>query len=339
MDTNLFNQQQVDLYFDRLKIPYDLRYSDVAGLPADEKLDVLTQLHVQHLRRIPFENLSLHYSRERIVDVHLPRIFEKIIQNPENGRGGYCMETNHLFNALLRSIGFDACLVPSRVFDQSRGQYLALTHCLNIVHIGSDRYAVDVGFGGNVATVPLQLVTGEVHPLSGSMQARYRHEPVPPSRTKYWIYEFRHGASAEWTAQYCFLDVEILPEDLAVLNLGPSTSKTSFFTQKIVCLKFTGEKEFHHKFELKERRDKVNGVNEVNGIGARKPDLDFIDGVLILDGQLLKWRKCGVKQWEVVLEDEEQRTRALKDIFGISLLREQQQAIIGTVSALRPVVS
>ncbi|KAH6695605.1 hypothetical protein F5X68DRAFT_244337 [Plectosphaerella plurivora] len=330
--TQILDAQEVEAYCDRLALPQYLRYSDVTNLSEKEQLDLLTQLHAEHLRKIPFENLSLHYSRERIVDVHLPRIFEKIILSKGEGRGGYCMETNHLFNALLRSLGFDAYLVPSRVFDQSRGRYMALTHCLNLVTIGDEQFAVDVGFGGNVATVPLRLVRNEVQPLAGSMQARFRHDSVGSSRTRSWIYEFRHDNHAEWCAQYCFLEVEILPEDLAVLNLGPSTSRTSFFTQKVVCLKFTCEKEFHPKFELERRHMEVNGIN---GIGGRKPDVDVIDGVLILDGGILKWRKGGVKQWEVALQNEEQRTRALKEVFGINLSREQREAIMGTVSALK----
>lgn len=322
--------QQVAYYFDRLAIPAHLRQFDVSGLSGTQQRDVLTHLHIQHLRKIPFENLSLHYSRERLVDVHLPRIFDKIIRS-QSGRGGYCMETNHLFNALLRTLGFDAHLVPSRVFDQSKGRYLALTHCLNIVTIEGESLAVDVGFGGNVATVPLRLTTDEIQPLAGSMQARFRYDTITSSRTRYWIYEFRHGHDAAWAAQYCFLDIELLPEDLAVLNLGPSTSRTSFFTQKVLCLKFTGEREFHYKFEL----DGVVRQNGINGVGGKKPDLDVIDGVLILDGPVLKWRKRGVKQWEVLLQNEEQRTRALEVVFGICLSEEQKEAIAGTVSALK----
>lgn len=331
ISSRIFDHGQVTQYFDRLSLPAHLRHYNITELSAAQQRDILAHLHAQHLRKIPFENLALHYSRNRIIDVHLPRVFEKIIQS--SGRGGYCMETNYLFNALLRSLGFDTCLVPSRVFDQTKGRYLALTHCLNIVTIGDEQYAVDVGFGGNIATVPLRLVTTEAQQLAGTMQARLRHDIILPSRTKYWIYEFRQGDNANWAAQYCFLDIELLPEDLAVLNLGPSTSRTSFFTQKVVCLKFTGEKDFHHKFTVEDGVAHQTGVNGVQGVKT-----DVIDGVLILDGAVLKWRKGGVKQWEVILESEEDRTRALREYFGIDLSVEQREAILGTASALTALV-
>ncbi|KAH7118303.1 hypothetical protein EDB81DRAFT_816529 [Dactylonectria macrodidyma] len=324
------DHDQLTAYFDRLKLPSHLRRYSISGLTADQQVDFLSRLHTQHLRTIPFENLTLHYSRHRFIDVHLSKIFEKVIQS--TGRGGYCMETNSLFNALLVSLGYDAYLVPSRVFDHSNQRYNALTHCLSIVVIGVDRYAVDVGFGGNVATVPLRLGTDEVQPLAHPLQARIRVDTISkesPPHTKYWIYEYRRSDRADWSIQYCFLDLELLPEDLAVLNLGPSTSRTSFFTQKVLCVKLTGENEFQAKFAMEngaQRQHKENGVGCVEG--------DVIDGVFILDGAVLKWRKRGVKQWEVILKTEEERTRALEDIFGICLSAEEKETILGTASAL-----
>ncbi|CAF3454327.1 arylamine n-acetyltransferase 3 [Fusarium langsethiae] len=126
-----------------------------------------------------------------------------------------------------------------------------------------------------------------------------------------------------------FIDVELFPEDLAVLNLGPSTSRTSFFTQKVLCVKLAGGNEFYAKFTVEngaQRQHNENGVGYVEG--------DVIDGVLILDGAVLKWRKRGVKQWEVILKTEGERTRALEDVFGICLSAEDRETILGTASAL-----
>ncbi|KPA36912.1 arylamine n-acetyltransferase 3 [Fusarium langsethiae] len=276
-------------------------------------------------RTIPFENLTLHYSRPRFIDVHLSKVFEKVVQS--TGRGGYCMELNSLFNTLLVSLGYDAYLVPSRVFDRSNQRYNALTHCLSIVVVGVDRYAVDVGFGGNVATVPLRLGT-----LAHPSQARIRVDTLSmesSSHTKYWIYEHRSNDQEDWSIQYCLLDLELSPEDLEVLNLGPSTSRTSFFTQKVLCVKLTGGNEFYAKFTMESGAQRLHNENDVGYVEG-----DVIDGVLILDGAVLKWRKRGVKQWEVILKTEEERTRALEDIFGIHLSTEEKESILRTASAL-----
>ncbi|WXC40166.1 hypothetical protein QX201_000005 [Fusarium graminearum] len=321
---------QLTAYFDRLEIPSHMRRYSISGLTADQQVDFLSRLHVQHLRTIPFENLTLHYSRHRFIDVHLSKILEKVFQPA--GRGGYCMELNYLFNTLLVSLGYDAYVVPSRVFDRSNQLYNALTHCVSIVVVGVDRYAVDVGFGGNVAPVPLRLGTDKVQPLAHPSQARIRVDTLSMEsslHTKYWIYEHRSNDQEDWSIQYCLLDLELSPEDLEVLNLGPSTSRTSFFTQKVLCVKPTGGNEFYAKFTMENGAQRLHNKNDVGYVEG-----DVIDGVLILDGAVLKWRKRGVKQWEVILKTEEERTRALEDIFGIHLSTEEKESILRTASAL-----
>ncbi|KAH7346264.1 arylamine N-acetyltransferase 3 [Rhexocercosporidium sp. MPI-PUGE-AT-0058] len=325
------DHDQITAYFNRLELPSHLHRYSISGLTAAQQVDFLSRLHTRHLRTIPFENLVLHYSRHRIIDVHLSTVFEKVIQS--TARGGYCIETNALFKTLLMSLGYDAYIVPSRVYDHANQRYNALTHCLTIVVIGDDRYAVDVGFGGNVATVPLRLGTDEVQPLAHPSEARIRLDSISKElspRKKYWIYEYRRCDQDDWSIQYCFLDLELFPEDLAVLNLGPSTSWTSFFTQKVLCIKLTGGNELYAKFAMEENA--ARRQQEENGVGCVEDDV--IDGVLILDGAVLKWRKRGVKQWEVILKNEEERARALEDVFGICLSKDEKDAIIRTASAL-----
>jgi arylamine N-acetyltransferase len=323
-----FDRKQVAAYFDRLKLPPHEQQYHVSGLSTDQQLSFLSLLHKQHLRTIPFENLELHYSRHRLIDVSVPKIFDKIISS--SGRGGYCVESNLLFNTLLLSLGYEAYLVPSRVYEPLKQQYLALTHCLNIVIIGNDQYAVDVGFGGNVTTIPLRLVNGAVQPLAHTMQARVRFGTIPEGlspRTEYWIYEYRPSQEGSWAVQYCFLDFEILPQDLVAMNLSPSTSRTSFFTYRIICLKFTTSKEFHSW-------DMANGDFKTPEEPAKWDENDRIDGVLIMDGATLKWRKGGVKQWEITMKSEEERIRALERLFAIHLSCTEKDAIQGSVSAL-----
>ncbi len=49
---------QADAYLRRLGVPY----------PAWPTLEVLRELHVRHLRAVPFENLSVHLGEEIVLD-------------------------------------------------------------------------------------------------------------------------------------------------------------------------------------------------------------------------------------------------------------------------------
>lgn len=106
--TPLLTQSQTTQYLTRLSLPSSPQLSP--------SLSTLALLQKHQLAAIPFENLSLHYSPHRQISLHLSEVFAKIIGS-ENGRGGYCMENNLLFGALLRDVGFEVCSVGARVWD------------------------------------------------------------------------------------------------------------------------------------------------------------------------------------------------------------------------------
>jgi arylamine N-acetyltransferase len=127
-----------------------LAYHTRLGLDATDSYS-LQELLTANTRSIPFESLSLHYSSSPGVKITLPDICQKIILN-NRGRGGYCMENNTLFLALLKSRGFDVWPAGARVSyevdtqgkDKS-GRFLGWNHMVLIV---DDDKLVDVGFGG-----------------------------------------------------------------------------------------------------------------------------------------------------------------------------------------------
>ena len=115
----VFNNDQIKAYFDRIELPEEKRQYAVADENPHVQLEYLTLLQKHHLVHIPFENLTLHYSPYRQISIHPEALFRKIVSD-KNGRGGYCMENNRLFNTLLRSIGYTLFSAGARVFDGGR---------------------------------------------------------------------------------------------------------------------------------------------------------------------------------------------------------------------------
>lgn len=118
----------------------------------------LPQLVTHQLRYVPFESLSLHYSTDPVpdIDISLPALLEKTISGRAgSGRGGYCMEVNTLFGALLRTLGFEVWPTGGRVSNtignggtDTSGGFMGWNHMVNVVADAGKRWLVDVGFGG-----------------------------------------------------------------------------------------------------------------------------------------------------------------------------------------------
>ncbi|KAI1344390.1 arylamine N-acetyltransferase 3 [Xylariaceae sp. FL0016] len=363
-----YTHAQLEAYFDRIALPADQRLHAAPAhrLPAAQQLARLGTIVKHHLVRVPFENLTLHYSWHRVVDVSPPHLYAKIVAPlhraaggtvddnddddggdgdgdddddddeglsraaaasppPPNARGGYCMENNVLLNTVLLSLGFTAYLAGARVH-AAGGTYAGFSHCVNIVIVDGARYLVDVGWGGGCGpTRPLRLEHGTEHvhvaPPAG---VRLVHEAIPqqvdPS-CRVWIYQHRTRPDAAWTPQYCFAELEFLPEDIRGLNMTPSGSRTSFFTYKVICTRFTTRAE----------RDGAEGPGQAAMEGISESE---IDGALILFQDTLKWRRDGETKLEVKLGSEKQRIDALVRYFGIQFEEADREAIKGTVSEL-----
>ena len=128
-----FSEDFVRAYLRRLGV-------DSAG-PAD--LTLLRELHAAHLRRIPFENISIHLGEP--LSLEPAELTDKILVR---GRGGFCYELNGLFALLLSELDYRVSLLGARVWD---GQTFGppLDHLVLAVGMADadERWAVDVGFG------------------------------------------------------------------------------------------------------------------------------------------------------------------------------------------------
>ncbi|KAH7028881.1 uncharacterized protein B0I36DRAFT_324714 [Microdochium trichocladiopsis] len=373
-----YSRQQLEQYFDLICLPAERRRFSLStetnggstnGLSdkADD-LAYLSLLMKHQVVRVPFENLTQHYSWHKIVDPRPSHLYKKIVgaaspavprpptQNGDRdnsavpiggGRGGYCMEVNSFFHTVLLSLGFDVYLAGARVWSPTEKRYSGFSHCVNIVTISGVRYLVDVAFGGNVAIAPLPLPDFEF----AEEGAGPTHEHIPPARMRVvrapisqglsrarghnlgWVYQIKYDYEAEkddedkWITQYMFVDTEFLLEDIVVCNMFPAFNKNTFFTHKVLCVRFTTDLEVGPGRDGDEGR--FPGRASTKAVQEGK-----IDGNLMLWGDLFKWRRNGETVLERKIESDVDRLDILKKYFGIELDEEDVRGIVGTAGAL-----
>jgi arylamine N-acetyltransferase len=274
-----YSQEQVNQYFDRINLPKHHRESLVVKEGANTNDDAaqffLGVLQRHHLAAVPFENLNLHYSTHRGISIDTQEVFNKIAY-PESGRGGYCMENNTLFGAVLRSLGYTVTSVGGRVNEAVQpmsasknwkgpkydGWYVNSScssiwlsisprptfnkpnprnHMVNLVTVGEKKYLVDVGFGSNGPHQPVPLQREFDFHNVGDQSGRLVFGPISQQVGKdqpLWQYEIRNGnGKAEtWTPAYCFTETEFISEDFTIINYYMSTSRESWFTFHVVCV-------------------------------------------------------------------------------------------------------
>jgi N-hydroxyarylamine O-acetyltransferase len=110
----------------------------------------LRELHLNHLRAVPFENLSIHLGEP--VSLESDDLFAKIV---DRRRGGFCYELNGLFAALLVGLGYNVTLCSAGVYGPN-GVGPPFDH----LALAVDGWLCDVGFGRHSA-YPLRLATTE----------------------------------------------------------------------------------------------------------------------------------------------------------------------------------
>lgn len=127
---------QADAYLRRLGAEY----------PAWPTVDALRDLHLRHLRTVPFENLSVHLGEEIVLEEK--RLLDKVVGAR---RGGFCYELNGLFGALLAALGYGVTLLAARVYkDDGAGLGIPYDHlALRVRTVDGGDWLADVGFGAH----------------------------------------------------------------------------------------------------------------------------------------------------------------------------------------------
>jgi N-hydroxyarylamine O-acetyltransferase len=191
-----------------------------APVPAEPTAEVLADLHLRHLRAVPFENLSIHLGEPIVLDE--AALVDKIV---DRRRGGFCYELNGLFAGLLRALGFPVAVLAARTYTPEGTLSHPFDHALLRVDL-DDRYLVDVGFGAH-SSYPLRLDWPEAQPDPGG---------------GFLVVDGPDGdvdVVRDGEPQY---RAEARPRQLA--DFGPTcwwqqTSPDSHFTQSITCSRLT----------------------------------------------------------------------------------------------------
>lgn len=317
MDDNppTFDKVQLAKYFDHVQLPQKYRGDDVA-----RDLAFLTVLHRHQIAAIPYENLSLHYSQQKTIDLDAQTLYTKFVANERN-RGGYCMEGSLFFLNILRSLGFQAypTVVRIRLREDGvpKGDYVTITHIVIIIDLGtqdgpSEKYVCDAAFGGDGPLFPMPLKEGVVTQNLGTQEIRFAYERIPKATShKFWIYQYRNGPDKPWNSFYAFNDTECLEMDFKAINYYTSQFPT-FQQTTVIIVKF------------------ILGPDEATGDNK-------VTGKLLLVNGSIKRNMGGKTEVVEVCKTESERIQAMKKWFGISLTEDEVIGIKDTVTELKTV--
>ncbi|GAA5900398.1 uncharacterized protein JCM6883_002830 [Sporobolomyces salmoneus] len=199
------NLPDTQLYLQRLGLDPELAHSPPS-------VELLSALLLNHHLKIPYDSSNIHVADwtgpsrpiewrkgpgmelgrknfERIVGTGKDRKQVLGLNGLPRGGGGYCFSLNQSFTALLRGFGFFVSELPARVF-KHRGRDPATsgywwshnTHSALLVDWpGSERYFLDVGFGGGGSPILIPFhdgATGASLSKSESFLIRFETMPV-----------------------------------------------------------------------------------------------------------------------------------------------------------------
>ena len=105
-----YSQEQLANFLSHIQIPS--KYRPHNDPPRD--IAFLTNLHTHTLSTVPYENLSIHYSKDHRISLDPQHLYQKIVVEAR-GRGGYCMENSLFYNQILVGLGFRAYTVGVRI--------------------------------------------------------------------------------------------------------------------------------------------------------------------------------------------------------------------------------
>jgi arylamine N-acetyltransferase len=203
---------------------------------------------------------------------------------------------------------------PSRVHGSQRPS----NHMINIITIAGTKYFADVGFGSSGPHHPIPLTENYTSRNVGTQSLRLTREAPPDLLTtarlastgstdqRLWFYQYRHTDDSPWIPAYIFGETEFLPSDFLIMNHYTSTSRTSFFTYVVLCMKMV----------------MAEGGEE-------------LVGDVTLMGNEVKKRIGGTSSTLAVCEREAQRVEALREFLGVKLSLEEMNGIVGMVSELK----
>lgn len=231
------DQIDLDAYFARI---------GYAGSRAPT-LETLRALHYAHALSIPFENLTVLGGEPVLLD--LASLQKKIV---DGRRGGYCFETNGLFVAALRALGFQVTTLIGRVRWKAPDEIETnRSHMLSLVELPEGVFLCDVGFGGLTMTSPVPFKTDvELETTHESRRLLARHDG----------FELQGKLGDSWANIYRFTEEPNGPVDYEQASWFTSTHPSSIFVQFLIVARPTAKHRktiFNTEFTI---RDLKGGV-------------------------------------------------------------------------------
>mgnify|MGYP002765544723 FL=1 len=188
--------------------------------------ETLDGLVYAHQCGVPFETADLVAAGET-PSLEIGKLFEKILADRH---GGYCFELNKLFEALLRSLGFDARPCLSRAVRGREGR-MPINHRGVLVFVDGVLTSVDVGFGGPLPAGSLalgdeceQTIRGEVYIPRRIDEHWWAIDRI--SQAKRDLYGDEGPSRRQTELELCVAAVEDI--DFEALNLACSQPGTVF---------------------------------------------------------------------------------------------------------------
>jgi N-hydroxyarylamine O-acetyltransferase len=188
----------------------------------------LHDLHLVHLRSVPFENLDIQLGNPIVLN--LADLYEKIVRRR---RGGFCYEQNGFFAWLLGELGFEVTLLSARVansegrFGQEFDHLTLQVLCPADPVLPSIPWLADVGFGDSF-NVPLRLDTPDEQQQDGLRAYRIEQENE-------FFFLWQRSYDGQWARQYRFTLEPRKLADFEPMCEYHQTSPESHFTQRGVC--------------------------------------------------------------------------------------------------------
>ncbi|MFJ5304045.1 arylamine N-acetyltransferase [Streptomyces sp. NPDC088350] len=219
------NPAQVDAYLRRLGVQR----------PARPTVDVLRELHLRHLRTVPFENLSVHLGEEIVLEEK--RLLDKVVGA---GRGGFCYELNGLFGALLTALGFEVTLLAARVHGDEGRLGIPYDHLALRVRTGDGDGGRDGDGDDGVWLADVGFGTHSHYPLA----YEERGEQKDPGGTFSVVASGPDGDLDVLRNGKPEYRLEVRPRVLGDFVAGAwwhSTSPVSHFTRSLVCSRLTDD--------------------------------------------------------------------------------------------------
>jgi arylamine N-acetyltransferase len=116
-------------------------------------LEALSELIYAHFSKIPFENISKIFYKERYNLLFIPTFKQYLNGISENSFGGTCYANNYFLYRLLKFLGYKAILCGADMKEPD-------VHAVIIVTLNNFDYLIDVGYASPfLQPIPLYLKT------------------------------------------------------------------------------------------------------------------------------------------------------------------------------------